>query len=111
MDTLNYYRDAIERILREHASIPYKYGQIEQQVIIDADRNHFLLMNAGWDDVQRIHGCVVHVQIIDSKIWIQRDGIESGITEELVTAGVPKDKIVLAFHPPEVRQYTGYAIA
>jgi len=24
---------------------------------------------------------------------------------------VPKDHIVLAFHPPEVREYTGYAIA
>ncbi|MEZ2228991.1 MULTISPECIES: element excision factor XisI family protein [unclassified Microcoleus] len=24
---------------------------------------------------------------------------------------MPKDHIVLAFHPPEVREYTGYAIA
>ncbi|WP_445302123.1 element excision factor XisI family protein [Microcoleus sp. LAD1_D3] len=32
-------------------------------------------------------------------------------TGELVASGVPKDHIVLAFHPPEVRQPTGYAIA
>ncbi|MFN5265589.1 MAG: element excision factor XisI family protein, partial [Pseudanabaena sp.] len=56
-------------------------------------------------------GCVTHVQIIDDKIWIQRDGIEDGITDELVEAGIPKDKIVLGFHPPSVRPHTGYAIA
>ncbi len=38
------------------------------------------------------------------------DGIEDGITDELVGAGVPKDRIVLAFHPPEIRQYTGYGV-
>ena len=41
----------------------------------------------------------------------QYDGIEDGITDELVASGVPKDRIVLAFHPPEVRQHTGYARA
>ncbi|NES43811.1 element excision factor XisI family protein, partial [Moorena sp. SIO2C4] len=30
---------------------------------------------------------------------------------ELVATGVPKDRIVLAFHPPEIREHTGYAIA
>ncbi len=56
-------------------------------------------------------GCITHVQIIEGKIWIQRDGIEDGITEELVAAGIPKSDIVLGFQPPEVRPYTGYAIA
>jgi XisI protein len=59
----------------------------------------------------RVHGCVVHAEIRDGKIWIHYDGIEDGITSELVTAGVTKDHIVLAFHPPQVREYTGYAIA
>ncbi len=39
------------------------------------------------------------------------DGIEDSITDELVAAGVPKDRILLAFHPPQVREHTGYAIA
>ncbi|MEP0784806.1 XisI protein [Trichocoleus sp. DQ-A1] len=60
-----------------------------------------------WRDGLRVHGCLVHIQIRDGKIWIQRDGIEEGITDELVAAGIPKEKIVLGFHPPEVRQYTG----
>lgn len=31
--------------------------------------------------------------------------------EKLLAAGIPKDKIVLAFHPPDVRKYTEFAVA
>ncbi|WP_366513915.1 element excision factor XisI family protein [Moorena sp. SIOASIH] len=51
------------------------------------------------------------LSVRDSKIWIHYDGIEDGITDELVATGVPKDRIVLAFHPPDIRQHTGYGIA
>ncbi|MGD2184222.1 XisI protein [Lusitaniella coriacea] len=111
MDTLDEYRNILERILEAHHRIPFSHGQIESKFIVDRDRNNFLLMNAGWDGKRRVHGCVVHVEIIGNKIWIHRDGIEDGITDELVASGVPKNKIVLGFHAPEVRQYTGYAIA
>jgi len=111
MDRIDEYRDIIERILEKHHRIPYSHGKIESNLIIDRERNNFLLMNSGWDGKRRIHGCVVHVEIIEGKIWIQRDGIEDGITDELVAAGVPKNKIVLAFHSPYVRQHTGYAVA
>jgi hypothetical protein len=111
MDRLKCYQDTVERILNAHAAIPYSHGDIKQYVIVDADRTHFLLFNEGWDRKKRVHGCVTHVQIVGDKIWIHYDGIEDGITAELVEAGVPKDRIVLAFHPPEVREYTGYALA
>ena len=60
-------------------------------------------MNIGWDDGKRVHGSLAHVDIIDGKFWIQRDGIEHGIANELLEAGIPKDRIVLAFRPPEVQ--------
>lgn len=41
---------------------------------------------------------------------VQRDDTEDGVTYELVGAGIPKEKIVLGFHPQNVRQHTGYAI-
>jgi len=43
-------------------------------------------------------------------IWVQRDDTEDAVTYELVGAGIPKEKIVLGFHPQNVRQHTGYAI-
>ena len=47
----------------------------------------------------------------DNKIWIQRDGTEDGIANDLVSAGIPKDQIVLGFHPLEIRPYTEYAVS
>ncbi len=41
---------------------------------------------------------------------MQRDDTEDGVTYDL-EAGIPKDKIVLGFHPVNVRQHTGYAVA
>lgn len=67
-------------------------------------------MNIGWENKKRVHGCLVHIDIINDKIWIQRDGTEQGIANELVNSGIPKENIVLAFHPTEVRQYTEYAV-
>jgi hypothetical protein len=78
--------------------------------VIGEDHNTYLLLTIGWQQEQRVHGCLIHVEIKGDKVWIQRDGTEDGITDELVTAGIPKNDIVLAFHPPEVRQYTGFAM-
>ena len=111
MDNLERYRQIIKKILTEYAKIPYSYGEINQRVIIDKEENNFLLFDTGWQNKKRIHGCVVHIEIINDKIWIQRDGIEDGITRELLKAGIPKEKIVLAFHPPNVRQHTEFAVS
>ncbi len=111
MEKLDFYRETVEKVLRKHAELPHSYPELEEYLIIDRDRNHFLLFDVGWQQQRRVHGCLTHVQIIHGKIWIQRDGIEDGVTEELVEAGVPKSDIVLGFQPPEVRQYTEYGIA
>ena len=110
MDTLNDYRKIIERVLTDYAQIPYAYGEIKTEAVFDRVKDRYLLMNVGWDK-RRVHGCLVHLDIIDGKVWIQRDGLEDGIATELEAAGIPKSQIVLAFRPPEIRQYTGYAVA
>lgn len=110
MDTLENYRDIIKRVLTAYAQLPYSYGNLERQLVVDSLTDNYLLMTLGWENQKRIHFCLIHVEIIEGKIWIQRDGTEDGITHELVQEGIPKNKIVLAFHPLEVRQYTEYAI-
>ncbi len=47
-------------------------------------------------------------QLRESKIWIPHDGMETGIANQLVALNVPKQDIVLAFHEPEVRQFTDF---
>jgi hypothetical protein len=111
MDTLDNYRQIIERILMEYAQLPYAYGQLERQLIIDRNANHYVLLTLGWENKQRAHGCLVHIDIIDDKIWIQRDGTEDGIANELVNNGISKSQIVLGFQPSDVRKYTDFAVA
>jgi XisI protein len=105
------WRESLERILQHYAGIPYRYGDVATYVVVSRDRNHYLLMHEGWEKTHRVHGTIVHAEIRDGKIWIHYDGLEEGITDELVAAGVPKDCIVLAFHPPDLRSHTGYAVA
>ncbi len=42
---------------------------------------------------------------------IEEDWTEGGIATDLLEAGVPKEDIVLAFHPPKMRPYTEFAVA
>jgi len=109
MDSVDDCRAIIEKIIREHAAIPYAYGEISREMVFDRERDHYMLLSVGWKR-GRIHGCVIHVDIIDGKFWIQRDGTEDGIACELEDAGVPKDRIVLAWKSPEVRKLTEYAV-
>ncbi|MBI4675421.1 MAG: XisI protein [Chloroflexi bacterium] len=111
MDTLDAYREVIEQVLTEYARVPYAHGDIQTETVFDRVNDHYLLVNVGWFGDRRIHGDIVHVDIIEDKVWIQYDGTEDGIANELVRAGIPKERIVLGFHEPEVRQYTDFAVA
>jgi hypothetical protein len=102
---------ALERILVEHASQPYAYGEIETEVVVDRERSRYLLVDVGWNGLRRIHGPLVHVDVIDGKFWIQCDGTEDGVATQLVEAGVPRDRIVLASRHPTIRPYTDFAVA
>ena len=111
MDTRSTYRRIIEQVLTEYAQTPYAYGDITRQTVFDRDGDHYLLMVVGRDGIRRVHGCLIHIDLVGEKVWIQRDGTEHGIANDLLAAGVPKSQIVLAFRSPEMRQYTDFAVA
>jgi hypothetical protein len=111
MDKLTNYRQIIEKVLTEYAAIPYHYGDLKAELIISKDENHYLVITSGWENDTRVHACIIHIDIIDHKIWIQSDSTEDGIALDLLAADIPKEDIVLGFHEPDVRQYTGFAVA
>jgi hypothetical protein len=111
MDSVARYRALVKQVLQEHAQYRPSHGNIDNELIVDAERDHYELMHIGWDGPRRVHGAVIHIDIIDGKIWIQHDGTAPGVAEELVELGVPREAIVLGFHPEYVRQYTGFAVA
>lgn len=111
MEKLAKYRQIIQSILLTYTEIPYSHGELICKPIFDKSRDSYLLMTLGWDRKARVHGCLIHVDIINEKVWVQRDETEDGVTLEFVAAGIPASDVVLAFHPADVRPYTGYAIA
>ena len=111
MDRIATYREIVKRIIKEYAALKPSYGDIEVETIFDDAHGHYEMAYAGWDEWRRIHGAVIHVDIRDSKVWIQHDGTEDGIANELLQAGIPHEHIVLAFHHPHKRKYTPFAVS
>lgn len=115
MDTpspLDQHRAALYQILAEYCGILNRQqDDTTSKVIVSDDRTRYLIITEGWMGKKRVHALIFDAEIRNDKIWLHHDGLDHGITEELVAAGVPKDLIVLAFHPPYAREHTGYAVA
>jgi hypothetical protein len=109
MDRVERYRVIVRGPIEEYARYPPSHGRIETEAIVDPERDHYEVMHVGWDGVRRVHGCVIHLDIRDGKVWIQYDGTNRPVADELLAAGIPREDIVLGFHPPEVRPLTDFA--
>jgi hypothetical protein len=80
----NKYRQIIRKILEEYADFLGNDEQVKVELVLD-EKN-------------------------DRKVWIQHDGTEEGIANDLVVAGIPKGHIILGFKSPEIRKYTEFAV-
>ncbi|MEZ5449791.1 MAG: XisI protein [Thiolinea sp.] len=109
MEKIDQYRQWVMQILEKYAQFKPAYGDVEMHLLFDKERDRYQLMTVGWRDYERYHGSILHVEIRDGLIWIEHDGTEGGIANELVELGVPKTDIVLAFHAPYKRKFTGFA--
>jgi len=105
------YRQIIEKTFQDYADFLDTDRQIQIELVLEQTRDRYLLVETGWQNGYRIYGTLLHIDIIDQKIWIQHDGTEDGIADELVAAGIPQKQIILAFKSPEIRPYTGFAVA
>ncbi len=111
MESITDDRCLVESVLQEQARVPYAYGDIKLMTVFDREDNHYLLMQAGYNGERRVHGCLAHIDILDGKIWIQKDGTPHGLANDFMEAGVPADRIVLAFHTPLERTFDDFAVA
>jgi XisI protein len=98
MDTILTYRNIIKQLILRYAQLKPSHGNIRLDPIFDEANDRYALMQVGWDKQRRVRGNLIYLTIQNDRVFIEYDGTETGITDELVAAGIPRDNIVLAFH-------------
>jgi hypothetical protein len=94
MDTLTNQtlEEAITKVLQDYLEFLGNDPDSEIELIIDQDKTHYLLVEIGWQNDPRIYGTLIHIDLIKNKIWIQQDGTEEGIANELVKQGISANR-------------------
>lgn len=113
MGKMSKYPEIVRRIF-EHYAKPRPSSPaagVEKFLIMDEECGHYQLLKVGWHQGKRVEWMMIYVRLKDGKIWIEKDLAEDGVASELIEAGVPKQDIVPAFHEPELREYTEFAVA
>ena len=110
METLSRYRQVIISVLSDLAEASGR-DTVEILSLFDSAHDNYLLLDVGWDGVRRIHHIVAHLRIHNNKIWVEADNTDALIVQQLLDAGIPKQSIVLAFHSPQKRPLTEFAVA
>lgn len=109
MDRIAQYRAAIKKVLTDLAAINPSTETVRTELVFDDERGHYHLGEVGWEGKRYVDAMIVHIDIVDGRVWLQFNGTDLLIGDELIEAGVPRDQIVLGFQPPSVRPFTAFA--
>jgi hypothetical protein len=99
MDTVETYQAIVKQVISHYAQLRPSHGDIHLETVFDDKQNRFALMQVGWDRGRRVRGNLIYVTLQNEKIYIEYDGMERGITQDLVAQGIPEQDIILAFLP------------
>jgi len=110
MASVSDFPTIIKRVIDVYAGFKPSYGAIDVETVFDDARGHYELIYTGWMDQKRVHGSVVHVDLKGDKVWIQHDGTEHGIVDDLLEQGIPPSQIVLGFQHLTQRRHGEFAL-
>jgi hypothetical protein len=111
MERLNHYQEIIRAFLEASIAPSSNDPNFETQLICDRDRDHYQLVSLGWQGHRRFYSVLIHLDIKDGKVWIQKNDTDRLIAQELVGLGVAREDIVLGLQPVYARVDTGYSVA
>lgn len=105
MQPLTYYRHTIISVLSTLAEArTWKASETVRS--FDMLHDNYLLLDVGWDGMQRVHQVIAHLRICNGTIWIEADYSASDIEQQLRAAGVPSAAIMLTSDAPAHCSYT-----
>jgi hypothetical protein len=111
MEKIAKYQQIIRKILNDYISTMPTDGDEEVYLVEDNEKMNILIYHNSWKNSSRSYGCILHVRIKNQKVYVEYDGTDEGFGDVFSEFGIPKEDIVLAFHAPAKRQYTGFAVA
>jgi hypothetical protein len=109
VDKLVDYRQVVEKTLSNYLERKYASADIQNQAVFDREKNRYLVVSSGWQGLKRVYSSLLHVDIIDGKLWIQCDNTEHGIAHDFLDAGVPREDIILGFKMARDRALIDFA--
>ncbi len=104
METSGNYAAIVRQVLQEIAALSPATETLRTELVCDETQGHYHLGEIGWEANQRIDAMLIHIDILEGKVWLQYNGTDLRVAEELVRAGIPRDHIVLGFQPPQVHR-------
>jgi XisI protein len=115
MDSLTYYRNTIQKTIENYynqsqSSNADKENTPTDYLILDPKRDQYLWIRSGWDGKKRIQYVILFLRLENGKIWVETDNTNFGIVDDLLAAEIPQADIVLAFHHPQKRPLTEFAV-
>ena len=111
MDKKLDYGKLLQEILSEKVETVKPSSKLAEILIADSANGVYAWQAFGWTNGERESYQRFFARIKDNKIHIEEDWTEEGIGTILLERGVSPKDIVIEFHPPEMRQYTDFAVA
>jgi hypothetical protein len=111
MDRIKKYQKIILATLQEYTKVRYANLNAENRLIADKETHQYQIITIGWEGTKFVHDCPIHIDIINGKIWIQRNMTELDFGKIFMEKGVDSTEIVLGFLSPKMREYSDFAIA
>lgn len=97
MDSSTTYREIIKKVILKYAALRPSHGDIRLDPLFDELHNGFALIQVGWDRGRRVRGLILYLTLRDRKVFIEYDGLETSISEDLIREGIPEASVVLAY--------------
>ena len=88
----------------------WKARDVRYEFVFDTVNHQFQVIRSGWRGSQRLYAVLIHVAIRGEFVWVEEDNTELEVANLLVEYGIPKERIVLGFHPPQQRTLEGFAL-
>lgn len=103
------YHNLLLSILEEE-KIDFPLAPDLKDIILhDAEKGHYQLLRIGWMDKKRVFQIRLHLELRDTKIWIQENNTALSLENLLMQKGILPEQIVLGMNYPEYRQFSDFA--